>query len=58
MRRCDFKMCGMSASLQCPIFCRFRDSLPLNFDDSLHLDIIKEALLRAIHDIDVTFTKV
>ncbi|CAH2062968.1 unnamed protein product [Thlaspi arvense] len=34
-----------------------RDSLPLNFDDSLHLDIIKEALLRAIHDIDATFTK-
>lgn len=37
---------------------QFRDSLPLNFDDSLHLDIIKEALLRAIHDIDATFTKV
>lgn len=36
---------------------QFRDSLPLNFDDSLHLDIIKEALLRAIHDIDATFTK-
>lgn len=34
-----------------------RDSLPLKFDDSLHLDIIKEALLRAIHDIDATFTK-
>ncbi|CAH8349398.1 unnamed protein product [Eruca vesicaria subsp. sativa] len=36
---------------------QLRDSLPLNFDDSLHLDIIKEALLRAIHDIDATFTK-
>ncbi|KAL0725229.1 hypothetical protein Bca4012_039828 [Brassica carinata] len=36
---------------------QMRDSLPLNFDDSLHLDIIKEALLRAIHDIDATFTK-
>ncbi|XP_020882096.1 probable protein phosphatase 2C 51 isoform X2 [Arabidopsis lyrata subsp. lyrata] len=36
---------------------QFRDSLPLNFDDSLHLDIMKEALLRAIHDIDATFTK-
>ncbi|AEE80468.1 kinase superfamily protein [Arabidopsis thaliana] len=36
---------------------QFRDSLPLHFDDSLPLDIMKEALLRAIHDIDVTFTK-
>ncbi|XP_023638549.1 uncharacterized protein LOC17887207 isoform X2 [Capsella rubella] len=36
---------------------QFRDSLPLDFDDSLHLDIMKEALLRAIHDIDATFTK-
>ncbi|WZY87408.1 hypothetical protein YC2023_044143 [Brassica napus] len=33
-----------------------RDPLPLKFDDSLHLNIIKEALLRAIHDIDATFT--
>ncbi|VYS61292.1 unnamed protein product [Arabidopsis thaliana] len=32
---------------------RFQDSLPLNF----HLDILKEALLRAIYDIDATFTK-
>ncbi|CAL9245283.1 unnamed protein product [Arabidopsis halleri] len=38
-------------------FQRFQDSLPLNFGDSLHLDILKEALLRAIHDIDATFTK-
>nr|AAL24137.1 unknown protein [Arabidopsis thaliana] len=36
---------------------QFRDSLPLHFDGSLPLDIMKEALLRAIHDIDVTFTK-
>ncbi|XP_024013006.1 probable protein phosphatase 2C 51 isoform X2 [Eutrema salsugineum] len=36
---------------------QLRDSLPLNFDDSLHLDIMKEALLRAIHDVDATFTK-
>ncbi|XP_019093958.1 PREDICTED: probable protein phosphatase 2C 51 isoform X6 [Camelina sativa] len=36
---------------------QFPDSFPLDLDDSLHLDIIKEALLRAIHDIDATFTK-
>ncbi|VVB06714.1 unnamed protein product [Arabis nemorensis] len=37
---------------------RFQGSLPLSSDDdSLHLDILKEALLRAIHDIDATFTK-
>lgn len=29
----------------------------MNFDDSLHLGILKEALLRAIHDIDGTFSK-
>ena len=39
-------------------FGRTRDPSPLKFDDSLHLNIIKEALLRAIHDIDATFTKV
>uniref|UniRef100_A0A1J3K1H9 PPM-type phosphatase domain-containing protein n=1 Tax=Noccaea caerulescens TaxID=107243 RepID=A0A1J3K1H9_NOCCA len=36
---------------------QFRDSLPINLYDSLHLDIMKEALLRSIHDIDATFTK-
>ncbi|XP_019101765.1 PREDICTED: uncharacterized protein LOC104788671 isoform X2 [Camelina sativa] len=36
---------------------QFPDSFPLDLDDSLHFDIIKEALLRAIHDIDATFTK-
>ncbi|VVB06715.1 unnamed protein product [Arabis nemorensis] len=36
---------------------QFQDSLLLKFDDSLHLDIMKDALLRAIHDIDATFTK-
>jgi serine/threonine protein phosphatase PrpC len=36
---------------------RFKFSLPTNFDDSFHLDILKEALLRAIHDIDATFSK-
>lgn len=38
-------------------FERFKFSLPTNFDDSFHLDILKEALLRAIHDIDATFSK-
>ncbi|KAI5414395.1 hypothetical protein KIW84_040047 [Lathyrus oleraceus] len=28
-----------------------------NFDDSFHLEILKEALLRAIHDIDVRFSE-
>ncbi|KAK3193710.1 hypothetical protein Dsin_025020 [Dipteronia sinensis] len=36
---------------------RFKFSLPVNFDDSFHLEILKEALLRAIHDIDATFSK-
>ncbi|XP_050236552.1 uncharacterized protein LOC126686518 isoform X2 [Mercurialis annua] len=30
--------------------------LPENFDDSFHLEILKEALLSAIHDIDATFS--
>ncbi|GAV87925.1 Pkinase domain-containing protein/PP2C domain-containing protein [Cephalotus follicularis] len=38
-------------------FERFKFSLPANFDDSFHLKILKEALLRAIDDIDVTFSK-
>ncbi|CAN1176970.1 Probable inactive protein kinase At3g63330 [Linum perenne] len=37
--------------------CRFKFSLPDNFDDSFHFEILKEALLRAIHDIDTTFAK-
>lgn len=49
--RCDFESLSQT-------FHRFQDSLPLNFGDSPHLDILKEALLRAIHDIDATFTKV
>lgn len=36
---------------------RFKYSWPVNFDNSLHLEILKEALLRAIHDIDATFSK-
>ncbi|XP_030946649.1 uncharacterized protein LOC115971098 isoform X1 [Quercus lobata] len=36
---------------------RFKYSWPVNFDDSLHLEILKEALLRAIHDVDATFSK-
>ncbi|XP_044486005.1 probable protein phosphatase 2C 51 isoform X2 [Mangifera indica] len=38
-------------------FERFKVSLPVNLDDSFHLEILKEALLRAIHDIDATFSK-
>ncbi|XVE77828.1 hypothetical protein DITRI_Ditri13aG0093700 [Diplodiscus trichospermus] len=38
-------------------FERFKFSVPENLDDSFHLDILKEALLRAIHDIDATFSK-
>lgn len=30
----------------------------MNFGDSFHLEILREALLRAIHDIDATFSKV
>ena len=41
----------------CEFFPRFKYSWPVNFDDSLHLEILKEALLRAIHDIDATFSK-
>lgn len=29
----------------------------MDSDDALHLEILKEALLRAIHDIDATFSK-
>ncbi|XP_015891455.3 uncharacterized protein LOC107425914 isoform X1 [Ziziphus jujuba] len=36
---------------------RFKHSLPANFDDSFYLEILKEALLRALHDIDATFSK-
>ncbi|XP_015575876.2 probable protein phosphatase 2C 51 isoform X7 [Ricinus communis] len=38
-------------------FDRSKFYLPENFDDSFHLEILKEALLRAIHDIDATFSK-
>ncbi|KAJ8899368.1 hypothetical protein K2173_018342 [Erythroxylum novogranatense] len=38
-------------------FKRFKLSLRENVDNSFHLDILKEALLRAIHDIDSTFSK-
>ncbi|XVF32510.1 hypothetical protein REPUB_Repub17cG0089000 [Reevesia pubescens] len=38
-------------------FERFKFSVPENLDDSFHLDILKQALLRAIRDIDATFSK-
>ncbi|KAJ7977340.1 Protein phosphatase 2C family protein [Quillaja saponaria] len=38
-------------------FGRFKNKLPANFDDSFHLEILKEALLRAIHDIDAKFSE-
>lgn len=39
-------------------FSRLKYLLPADFDDDFHLEILKEALLRAIQDIDITFSKV
>lgn len=39
-------------------FSRLKYLLPADFDDDFHLEILKEALLRAIQDIDKTFSKV
>lgn len=39
------------------LFFRFKLSFTENLDDSFHLKILKEALLRAIHDIDASFSK-
>ncbi|KAF5182009.1 phosphatase 2C [Thalictrum thalictroides] len=36
---------------------RFKWTLPEIFDGSFHKEILKESLLRAIHDIDATFSK-
>ncbi|CAL0320562.1 unnamed protein product [Lupinus luteus] len=36
---------------------RFQNTFSANFDDSFHLEILKEALLRAIHDIDAKFSE-
>ncbi|XP_050915990.1 alcohol dehydrogenase 1-like [Lathyrus oleraceus] len=36
---------------------RLQNVFSANFDDSFHLEILKEALLRAIHDIDVRFSE-
>ncbi|XP_058770917.1 uncharacterized protein LOC131644435 isoform X2 [Vicia villosa] len=36
---------------------RLRNVFSANFDDSFHLEILKEALLRAIHDIDAKFSE-
>ncbi|XP_021898011.1 probable protein phosphatase 2C 51 [Carica papaya] len=38
-------------------FERFKFSLPENFDDSFHLEILREALLKTLHDIDAAFSK-
>uniref|UniRef100_A0A2P2IPI4 Uncharacterized protein LOC105649936 n=1 Tax=Rhizophora mucronata TaxID=61149 RepID=A0A2P2IPI4_RHIMU len=38
-------------------FERLKFPFPEKADDSFHLDILKEALLRAVHDIDATFSK-
>ncbi|XP_027363677.1 uncharacterized protein LOC113871100 isoform X2 [Abrus precatorius] len=38
-------------------FERFQNTFSANFDDSFHLEILKEALLRAIHDIDANFSE-
>lgn len=50
------RYCGV-IFLDLDCFPRFKYSWPADLDDSLHLEILKEALLRAIHDIDVTFSK-
>lgn len=39
-------------------FSRRKYLLPADFADDYHLEILKEALLRAIQDIDKTFSKV
>ncbi|MCH98530.1 phosphatase 2C family protein, partial [Trifolium medium] len=36
---------------------RLQNTFSANFDDSFHLEILKEALLRAIHDIDAKFSE-
>ncbi|XP_024635859.1 uncharacterized protein [Medicago truncatula] len=36
---------------------RLQSTFSANFDDSFHLEILKEALLRAIHDIDEKFSE-
>ncbi|XAR58577.1 Phosphoprotein phosphatase [Bertholletia excelsa] len=36
---------------------RFKLSSRIGFDKSLHLEILKESLLRAIHDVDAKFSK-
>ncbi|XP_034690741.1 probable protein phosphatase 2C 51 isoform X3 [Vitis riparia] len=36
---------------------RFKFTIPAKFDGNFHLEILKESLLRAIHDIDKTFSK-
>ncbi|XP_028804085.1 uncharacterized protein LOC114759155 isoform X2 [Neltuma alba] len=38
-------------------FGRFKNKFSANLDDSFHLEILKEALLRAIHDIDAKFSE-
>lgn len=39
--------------------CRLDGLLLTNvFEDSFHMEILKESLVRAIHDIDSTFSKV
>lgn len=38
-------------------FCRVKTSRTSKFDNSHHLEILKEALLRAIQDIDAKFSK-
>ncbi|XP_020233845.1 uncharacterized protein LOC109813954 isoform X2 [Cajanus cajan] len=38
-------------------FERFQNTFSPNFDDSFHLEILKEALLRAVHDIDAKFSE-
>nr|KJB48411.1 hypothetical protein B456_008G067700 [Gossypium raimondii] len=54
---CSISTFPSRVSLFLHIFFFVRLRVPKNLDDSFHLGILKEALLRAIHDIDATFSK-
>jgi hypothetical protein len=47
-----------TSQLEMKYFSRLQNTFSANFDDSFHLEILKEALLRAIHDIDAKFSEV
>ena len=53
-----FCFCNLYANLNLEQFFRFQNTFTSNFDDSVHLEILKEGLLRAVHDIDAKFSEV